>query len=187
MSANQFRRTDDQRKRIVEVMIRSEAEDQPDLSFLETEYDEPTQTIIKSCRYGPEAIDEHGWAKVLGWIHEDHSRLADHGAEWQMIGIWVEAKITVNGVTQCLQSGGLWGVESDSDHQFFGATVVEELDELRATLADLGFDAEEVGSANMNEDRYGLDLLPQQLTVTEFGRQHRDPERNASVNLPGEE
>jgi hypothetical protein len=55
------------------------------------------------------------------------------------IGIRAEAEIVVNGVWQLIASGGLWGIESDSDRHHLSAVEQEEFDELNAILQSLGF------------------------------------------------
>jgi hypothetical protein len=53
------------------------------------------------------------------------------------IGIRAEAEIVVNGVCQIITSGGLWGIESDSDLQYLAEIEHEEVDQLKAILGSL--------------------------------------------------
>lgn len=67
-------------------------------------------------------------------------RLAQYNAsEFHFIGIRVEARININGLLQTISSGGLWGIEDDSDQGFLDETAQEELRELKGQLSALGF------------------------------------------------
>jgi len=59
--------------------------------------------------------------------------------DFSFLGITAEAEIVVNGVCQTITSGGLWGIESDSDHQYLCEVEQEEVDQLKAILQSLGF------------------------------------------------
>jgi len=47
--------------------------------------------------------------------------------------------VIVNGTIQRIRSGGLWGIESDSEPAYFRTIGHDELCDLRATLAEMGF------------------------------------------------
>ena len=66
--------------------------------------------------------------------------------DFSFIGISAEAEIVVNGVCQTIISGGLWGIESDSDQQYLSEVEQEELDQLKAILQSLGFSDNELPS-----------------------------------------
>jgi len=59
--------------------------------------------------------------------------------EFGFIGIRAEAEIVVNGVCQTITSGGLWGIESDSDRSYFSEVEQEEIEQLKLILESLGF------------------------------------------------
>ena len=59
--------------------------------------------------------------------------------DFDFIGIRVEAEILVNDVRQTIASGGLWGIESDSDGAYFSEIEKEETRELGLILTSLGF------------------------------------------------
>ena len=48
------------------------------------------------------------------------------------------ALVTVNGVVQTIKSGGLWGIESDSEEEYRREIEAEQVGELRAILESLG-------------------------------------------------
>ena len=66
--------------------------------------------------------------------------------DFSFVGISAEAEIVVNGVCQTITSGGLWGIESDSDHQYLVEVEQEEVDQLKAILQALGFSDSEIPS-----------------------------------------
>lgn len=80
---------------------------------------------------------------------------------WHMVGIRVEAKIGIgtekSRTIQTISSAGLWGIESDSDKDYFTTVAIEEADELRDQLDALNIDL-----ADFN------DLLEEALTEAGF-------------------
>lgn len=69
--------------------------------------------------------------------------------EWHWIGIRAVAQVTLdtNGVIQHLSSGGLWGIESDSDKAYFAEVAAEELADLKSTLEAAGFSKRAIATA----------------------------------------
>ncbi len=55
-----------------------------------------------------------------------------------LLGIRAEVEVVVNNVVQKFQSGGLWGIESDSEPAFLEETFLEEVAALEALLNVLG-------------------------------------------------
>ena len=68
---------------------------------------------------------------------QDYQRMqAYNRGEWQMMGVHAEAVLECpNKPRQVIRSGGLWGVESDSDEAYFAEVADEELAALRDILA----------------------------------------------------
>lgn len=66
---------------------------------------------------------------------------------WGMVGVYAEASITVAGLIQTVQSGGLWGIESDSDPSYFAEIEKEQLSELVTVLEKLGFERTAIDEA----------------------------------------
>ncbi len=79
---------------------------------------------------------------------QDYQRAeALNKGEWGYIGIRAEATIIVNGIIQKISSGGLWGIESDSDKDYFREVAEEQMSELADTLQALGFKKEVIKKA----------------------------------------
>ena len=55
--------------------------------------------------------------------------------------------ITVNDICQTITSGGLWGIESDSEESYLRSVEQEELSDLRAQLYELGFSKRAIAAA----------------------------------------
>ena len=91
---------------------------------------------------------EHGWSKqaaaeqVAKQKAEDCARCeAANRGDWYMMGVWAEAEVVLGsgaGVVQRLQSGGLWGVESDCGRAYLEEVVAKELAGLREELQAAG-------------------------------------------------
>jgi hypothetical protein len=77
---------------------------------------------------------------------EDRLRQYRNG-EFGFIGIRACADVTVNGVYQSIYSGGLWGIESDSEESYLRDVEQEELADLRGTLYELGFGKRAISAA----------------------------------------
>ncbi len=100
---------------------------------------------------------------VRKYVRQDYDRMERmNRGDWCMIGIRAEAEISlpvqcnkgcVHGhevyyhTTQHITSGGLWGIESDSDKSYLESVEKEELSDLRAQLKALGFSARAISTA----------------------------------------
>ena len=135
--------------RIDRIKIRREIDESPDLSWLESSIDEYGK--IHSCRYTQEELDKHP-RRTRRYIKEDMKRLNSYGEDWYMIGIVAEAQISYplnnNGDRRLewLSSGGIWGVESDSDESYLKEMEEEQLSELKEHLETFG-----INTSNWNE------------------------------------
>jgi len=96
-----------------QIYIKHIPDEDPDLSFLETDY------------------------------QEDRKRLKNYGESWNMIGIKAYCTIYIpfgNGsyfLIQTLESGGLWGIESDSSKEYLEEIEKEQIEELREIMNKL--------------------------------------------------
>lgn len=74
-------------------------------------------------------------------VMQDYRRTeAGMNGEWCMVGVVASAVVTLTGsVVQTFTSGGLWGIESDSDASCFAEAEKEELDNLKSELLAAGF------------------------------------------------
>lgn len=135
-------------KRILNVTLVREYDSDPDLSWLITEYElTPDLRIISSCRYSDETILEYGEEQVLAWILEDHARHRAHGDSWHMVGVRAVAEVVVRGAIITVQTPGIWGIESDSDEEYFEAVALDECDYLRELLLEMDFSEAEIQKA----------------------------------------
>jgi hypothetical protein len=86
-----------------------------------------------------------------------------NAGDWCYIGIRAEARVIVNeriigpvashGIAQTITSGGLYGIESDSDKEHIEETIREELANLKSELLALGFSSRAISTAFKNFER----------------------------------
>jgi len=77
----------------------------------------------------------------ISYLEQDEfeDRLAAYQrGDFTFVGVRAEADVIIGGVVQTLTSGGLWGVESDSDPAYVEEIADEEYNELRKILKDIG-------------------------------------------------
>jgi len=65
-------------------------------------------------------------------------REAFQRGDFSFVGVRAEAEVVIEGVVQTLTSGGLWGIESDSDKEYIEDVALEEYDSLRDILKSVG-------------------------------------------------
>ena len=129
-------------KRILAVTIKRIVDNYADASYLEQE-------------------NEKGELLFCTRLHEYHR------GEFHFIGIRAEAEIGIGGhvthtpinsksgwihtpggyTCQTITSGGLWGIESDSDAAYLESVEQEELSDLKAQLLALGFSKRAIATA----------------------------------------
>lgn len=108
------------------ITIRSQIDTNPDLSFLTADSDEDRRT-----------------ARSL----ERRLRAYRRG-DWEMIGVWAECIVSYpissrgDRRLETLRSGGLWGVESDSDPDYLSDVQQAQVLELRQHAERFGVDVE---------------------------------------------
>lgn len=124
-----FRMTDSRRAArsktpfVQEITLVSKVDDSPDYSYLEDEHRYDGETPANRAKY----------------IKQDKERLQDlFDGVWHYVGIWAEAQVVINNVVQKIQSGGLWGIESDSDKSYFKEVAKEQYDDLVDILKKMG-------------------------------------------------
>ena len=102
--------------------------------------------------------------EVRKYVRQDYDRMESlNRGNWCFIGIRAEAEIAVSidphkrtNTTWTLHeitSGGLWGIESDSDKDYFAEVEKEELASLRDQLTALGFGKRAIATAFKNVER----------------------------------
>lgn len=159
MTQSKFRNVETQGKTIRHVRFRVETDDSPDLSFLGNYQSNPgpnDKTIDRqergdmergqhryfvACNSGEETGNPNS-------VEEDYQRMEalDRG-DWCMMYCYAEAEIVLCGVIQTIRSGGLGGVESDSEDGYFDEIKKDELDHLKNILQGLGFFKTEIAKA----------------------------------------
>jgi hypothetical protein len=88
---------------------------------------------------------------IRQYCQRDYERMESlNRGNWCYLGIRAEAEIVVDGVTQDISSGGLWGIESDSDRAYLAEIDAEQLSELRDQLRALGFSTRAISTAFKN-------------------------------------
>lgn len=87
------------------------------------------------------------------YIAQDYARAeARNNGGWHYIGIRAEATIKIGDTLQTISSGGLWGIESDSDDAYLNSVEFDEIANLRAQLTALGFTPRAIDKAvNLSE------------------------------------
>lgn len=92
-------------------------------------------------------------ADIRKYCRQDYERMESlHRGDWCYLGIRADAEIVVDGVAQGISSGGLWGVEADSDGAFLEEIEAEQLSEIREQLRALGFGTRAISAAFRNAD-----------------------------------
>lgn len=90
-------------------------------------------------------------AERAAYERQDAERLAAlYRGDWSFIGIQARAEVFINGVRQHIVSGGLWGIEDDSDRSHLLSVARDESADLAEILTAIGFDAETVRVACVN-------------------------------------
>lgn len=86
-------------------------------------------------------------------VQQDFDRMESlNNGDWCYVGIVAYAEVvTAAGIIQRLQSGGLWGIESDSG-VYMEEIQSEQLEELRGELRGFGFTKRATDKAFLNVD-----------------------------------
>jgi len=142
------------RAKAVKIEVKRIVDENPDLSFLETtpeyhygengsEWEHVSEDDIKKI------IEKHGsiWNACMEYAKQDRERLdAYNRGNWEMIGIKAVATIHIpvnNGINngnddtvkiQAIESGGLFGIESDSDDDYIQDIGREQIAEVKNHL-----------------------------------------------------
>jgi hypothetical protein len=96
-------------------------------------------------------------AKIREYVARDYERMERlNRGDWSYVGIRADAEIVVDGVAQEITSGGLWGIESDSDWAYLAEIDGEQLSELRSQLRALGFGRRATSAAIKNTTHHNI-------------------------------
>lgn len=102
------------------------------------------------------ALKENTPDDVRRYVRQDYERMERLNAgDWCYIGIRAYASVQVakDGPLQEISSGGLWGIESDSEKGYLADVEKEELSDLRTQLHALGFSQRAISAAFKNVER----------------------------------
>ncbi len=158
--SHKFNRIDGWDGRILSVSIVREVDDSPDLSHLGEYSDkrgaDDDKTVDRfehgagrrELRYFIAAMSGEETGNPAS-VLQDYERMESYNrGEWWSYGIRAVARVVLTGgVIQHFTSGGIWGVESDSDAAYFREVESEELHELREQLKAAGFVDSEIEKA----------------------------------------
>jgi hypothetical protein len=86
------------------------------------------------------------------YVRQDYERMERlQRGDWCYMGVRAEAEILLPSgdasIVQEITSGGLWGIESDSDKTYLGEIETEQLSELREQLRAVGFSTRAITKA----------------------------------------
>lgn len=105
---------------------------------------------------------------IRKYVRQDYERMESlHAGNWGYLGVIAEAEIGIPTIShlnmtpfertsttiQHITSGGLWGIESDSDAEYLESIEKEQLTELREQLAGIGFSKRAISAALKNVER----------------------------------
>jgi len=99
-------------------------------------------------------VVEHDPDPDVSYLEQEdfEERLAAFQAgEFSFVGVHAEADVVIEGVVQTLTSGGLWGIESDSEKEYLEEVAVQEYEELRKILKTIGVPTSELPQAFQGE------------------------------------
>lgn len=158
------------KRKILSITIHHKLDECPDLSFLgeysskrarfsfdrkvlgdwnrnEYEYFNPYQNPFNGKTQAEKK-------EICKYAKQDYERYESYNNQhWHMIGILAEAKIQVSDIIQRITSGGLWGIESDSNKEYINQVESEELSALSHELEALGFKRKQILKAQENIQR----------------------------------
>lgn len=119
------------RKRVVEATRRRSAPTVQEIRVRVMHDEDPDTSYFDSG--DPEYKDQD----------EDRKKQYERG-DFSFVGVRAEADVVIEGVSQKLTSGGLWGIESDSGDEYIENVALEEYDALRNILKAVGVSTSDV-------------------------------------------
>lgn len=140
------------RAKVVKIEVKRIVDEDPDLSFLETTPEghygiDGSDWVHVSKDDKQAAIDKYGsiWSACVEYAKQDKERLdAYNRGTWNMIEIKAVATIHIpvnNAVKiQTIESGGLFGMASDSDDSDIKDAGIDQIDEVKEYLRILCVD-----------------------------------------------
>lgn len=163
--------------RIDYIRVKWEIDESPDYSYLETKLSEDGKKIISSCRYDQDELDQHP-IRTRRYIKEDMQRLEKfNSGELCSYGCMAEAEVSYplnenrDRKIERFTSGGLWGIESDTNQSYREDTAKEQLEDLREHLKR--FNIEEIRRRWVNGD-YWEDLKKEAIEKMDNSETRKD-------------
>jgi len=108
----------------------------------------PRRRVVEATARRPPAelqtvrvIVEHDPDPDVSFMNEEgfEDRRAEYERrDFNFVGVRAEAEVLIEETVQTIMSGGLWGIESDSDNEYFVDVAVEEYEQLRKVLKTIG-------------------------------------------------
>lgn len=125
-----------------EAEVEHDAE--PDSDYRGHGWDSHTYRYFNPINTGEGCTD----AERIEMQRADFERMEAYNNDgWGMVGVYAQAEIVVAGTIQEVHSGGLYGIESDSDESYFAEIEKEELSALVTILEELGFERTAIDEA----------------------------------------
>ena len=146
------------RPRVDKITIRHEHDDSPDLDDIGRYSDTPgpdDRTVDRRKQHAGGRQYRYFIAAMSGdetgnpdSVRQDYERMeAYNRGEWSMLGIYAVAEVSYSIGGKCrrierFQSGGLWGIESDSGQGYIEEVEQDELADLKTHLERFGVDTD---------------------------------------------
>lgn len=150
--------------KLIAIHVESIHDIDPDTSWLGSYGNDYREGAIDRKALGDQNRGEVQYFYAEGETDEDrmlnYRRMeAYQRGDYQFIGIQAVATVVIAGTEQTLSSGGLWGIESDSDPAWLGDVAREQLCELVDVLVELGLPRDECESvATAASEAYEVSL-----------------------------
>ena len=136
-----------ERAKVVKIEVKRIVDENPDLSFLETTPEYHYGTNGSNWEHVPEEdiqkiVRQYGsiWNACIAYAKQDKERMGAYNrGDWHMIGIKAVATVHIpindnNVKIQTIDSGGLWGIESDSDDDYIKDIGREQISDVKNYL-----------------------------------------------------
>jgi len=97
--------------------------------------------------------EKPGTSRYIRYGKQDLARMEElERGDWHFIGVGAVARVKLRGdLVQSITSGGLWGIESDSENGHIKEVEQEELSELKRELVAVGFTEGEIDAVEVEE------------------------------------
>ncbi len=164
-------------KRILKITIKRMIDESPDTSWL-GEYSQRSTSEFSIYRdsaigrneyryFNPsfnyvdnngQVLPEYTAEQVRKYVRQDYERMESlNRGDWCFIGVVAEAEVwnPKTQVVQKIHSGGLWGIESDSEEGYIKEEENNQLAELRTELLAYGFRSRAISKAFENVEHKG--------------------------------